>query len=194
MLFHLHGVQVVQGKLADPGDADRELATEVGLFGLEVDGFVDLLRGKDIVSNRDVVHKDRFQFVGLGTKNLVLLKSFKVVNGQVADNWLGAVYGHFGLRLFEAKFGHLLGQVSGGRGHFWVGGHLCLELDRLAIDEVDSVSVDDTVTRTLNFKVVGNQVNGASGYERVLGPLRLVAEATGVSTRRVAASSFWNTG
>jgi hypothetical protein len=59
----------------------------------------------------------------------------------------------------------------------------------LAIDEVYSVSVDDAVTVTLNFKVVGNQVNRAARDERVLGLGWRIAETTGIASRRIAASS-----
>lgn len=59
----------------------------------------------------------------------------------------------------------------------------------LTINKIYSVSVDDAVTLTLNFKVVGNQVNRATRDERVLGLGRRIAEATGIAARRVAASS-----
>lgn len=65
-----------------------------------------------------------------------------------------------------------------------------LQFLRFSVDKFYSVSVDDAVTLTLNFKVVGNQVNGPTGNERVLVALRLVVEATGVSLGRVAASPF----
>lgn len=58
-----------------------------------------------------------------------------------------------------------------------------------AVNKIYSVSVDDAVTLTLNFKVVGNQVNRAARDERVLGLGRRVTEATGIAARRVAASS-----
>jgi hypothetical protein len=60
----------------------------------------------------------------------------------------------------------------------------------LSINKIYSVSVDDAVTLTLNFKVVGNQVNRAARDERVLGLGRRIAKATGIAARRVAASSL----
>lgn len=64
------------------------------------------------------------------------------------------------------------------------------ELGLLTVDEFNGVGVDYAVTLTLNFKVVGNQVNGTAGDERVWGLGWRVAEAAGISLRRVAASSI----
>ena len=44
---------------------------------------------------------------------------------------------------------------------------------------------------TLNFKVVGNQVNGTTGHKGVGGLSRGSPESARVSPRRVAASSVW---
>lgn len=112
------------------------------------------------------------------------MESLKVVYGEVTHYGLVAVSVSSFLRLFESKLGH--GSDSLLCGGFRV---RSLKVNLFAVDEIYSVSVDDTVTLTLNFKVVGNQVNRAAGNERVLGFGRCVAEATGVATRRVAASS-----
>ena len=88
MLFHPHGVQVVQTELGDSLDTDNEFAAEVGLFSLEVNGLVDLLGGKDVVADTDVVNEDGLKLIGLGTEDLVLLESLQIVNCQIADNWL----------------------------------------------------------------------------------------------------------
>ena len=106
VLLHLHGVEVVEGKLGYTCDADGELATEVSLLGLEVDCFVNLLGRKNIVSHGDVVDKDTFQLVCLRAQNFVLLEGLKVVYSKVADDWLvaGTVGGFLGL--LEGEFGH----------------------------------------------------------------------------------------
>lgn len=44
---------------------------------------------------------------------------------------------------------------------------------------------------TLNFKVVGNQVNRAAGHNCMCGLCRRISEAAWVAPRRVAASSVW---
>lgn len=195
VLLHLHSVQVVQGELGHARNADDELAAEVGLLGLEVDGLVDLLGTEDVVAHRDVVHKDRLQFVGLSTQDLVLLKSLQVINCQVTHNrfatalWLR---GHdlLVLALLQAEFSHgILSLLLG------VGLRLRLVvLIGFAIDKFNCVGVDDAVTLTLNFKVVGNQVDRAALHERLLGALRLVAESASVAARRVAASSVGHAG
>jgi len=51
VLFHLHGVEVVEGELGDARNADDKLAAEVGLLRLEVDRLVDLLRTEDVVAH-----------------------------------------------------------------------------------------------------------------------------------------------
>ena len=51
MLFHLHGVQVVQGELRDARNANDELAAEVRLLRLKVNRLVDLLGTKYVVAH-----------------------------------------------------------------------------------------------------------------------------------------------
>lgn len=51
MLFHLHGVQVVQGELRHARNANDELAAEVGLLSLEVNRLVDLLGTEDVIAH-----------------------------------------------------------------------------------------------------------------------------------------------
>jgi len=106
----------------------------------------------------------------LGTQDLVLLKSLKVVNCQVADDRLralGLLDGDEGegiLALLYRHLGELLGEISDRLlrvGGGWLGCGL-LDLAGFAVDEFYSVSVDDAVTLTLNFKVVGNQVDGTA--------------------------------
>lgn len=51
MLFHLHGVQVVQGELRHARNANDELAAEVGLLSLKVNRLVDLLGTEDVIAH-----------------------------------------------------------------------------------------------------------------------------------------------
>jgi hypothetical protein len=60
----------------------------------------------------------------------------------------------------------------------------------LTVDEIYRVGVDDAVVLTLNFKVVGNQVDGATGNNGVGGLRGGCPETARVTARRVAASSF----
>lgn len=195
MLLHLHGVQVVQGKLGHARDTDDEFASEVGLLGLEVDCFVDLLGTEDVVAHGDVVHKDRLQLVGLGTQDLVLLESLQVINCQIAHDRLSATLrlcrnNLLIFALLKAEFSHRFLSLLLG---IWLRLRLVV-LIGFAIDKFNSVGVDDAVTLTLNFKVVGNQVDWTALHERLLGALRLVAESASVAARRVAASSVGHAG
>jgi hypothetical protein len=65
-----------------------------------------------------------------------------------------------------------------------------LESLLLPVDKFDRVSVYDAVTLTLNFKVVGNQVNRPALNERVLGPGWRVAEVSWIASWRVAVSTL----
>lgn len=109
---------------------------------------------EDVIAHGDVVYKDTFEFVGLRAQNFVLLKGFEVVYGEVADNWLLTVAVGGFLGLLEGELCHgsdsFLGRGLGVR---------VLKVNLFSVDKIHSVSVDDTVTLTLNFKVVGNQVN-----------------------------------
>lgn len=60
MLLHFHSVEVVKRELRDSGYPDGEFAAKVGLLGFEINGFVDLLGGEDVVADRNVVDKDTF--------------------------------------------------------------------------------------------------------------------------------------
>ena len=117
MLFHLHGVEVVESELGDTGDANGELTAEISLLGLEVDCFINLLSRENIVADRNVVDKDTFQFVRLRAQNFVLLEGLEVIHGEVADNWLVAVAMGGLFSLLESELGHggdgLLGRGFG---------------------------------------------------------------------------------
>lgn len=149
---------------------------------------------EDVVSDRDVVDKDAFQFVSLSTEDFVLLKSFKVVNCKIADNWFRTAlrlnrHNLLVLALLKAKFSHSFLSLN-----LRVGLRLRLVVTvSFTINEFNSVGIDDTVARTLNFKVVGNQVDWASLHQCLLGALGLVAESAGVASRRVAASTIVTT-
>lgn len=106
MLFHLHRVEVVESKLRDTGDADREFTAKVSLLGLEVDSFINLLGRKNIVSYCDVVNKDTFKLVGLRAQNFVLLEGLKIVHGEIADNRLVASTMGGLLSLLKRELGH----------------------------------------------------------------------------------------
>ena len=113
-----------------------------------------MLGREDVVADGDVVDKDTFEFIGLRAQNFILLEGFEVVNGEVTDDWLltMAVGGLLGL--FEGELCH------SGDGFLCRGlGVRVLKVNLFSVDKIYSVSVDDAVTRTLNFKVVGNQVN-----------------------------------
>jgi len=147
---------------------------------------------EDVVSDRDVVDKDALQFVSLSTEDFVLLKSFKVVNCKIADNWFRTAlrlnrHNLLVLALLKAKFSHsfLSFLLRVGLRLPW----LVLTVS-FTINKFNSVGVDDAVARTLNFKVVGNQVDWASLHQCLLGALGLVAESAGVASRRVAASTI----
>ena len=60
----------------------------------------------------------------------------------------------------------------------------------LPVDKFYGVSVDDAVTCTLNFKVVGNQVNRSARNERVRGFGWRVAEVSWIASWRVAVSTL----
>lgn len=148
------------------------------MLGLKVDLLINLLCREDVVSNGDVVYKNRLELVSLSAKNLVFLKSLKVINGQVSDNRFGSLIGGvLRLALFNRELCNLLSDLlhrcfrvcSSLLGSLWLCflRSLFFEFLLLSVDEFYIVCVDDTVTLTLNFKVVGNQVNGATGNERV---------------------------
>jgi len=59
----------------------------------------------------------------------------------------------------------------------------------LSVDKFNGVGVDDAVTLTLNFKVVGNQVNRPARNERVRGFGWRVAEVSWIASWGVAVSS-----
>lgn len=120
----------------------------------KVDYLVNLLGREDVIAHGDVVYKDTFEFVGLRAQNFVLLEGFEVVYGEVADNWLLTVAVGGFLGLLEGELCHG-GDSFLGRGL----GVRVLKVNLFSVDKIHSVSVDDTVTLTLNFKVVGNQVN-----------------------------------
>jgi len=137
----------------------------------------------------------------LGTEDLVLLKSLKVVNGQVADDWLralGLLHGDEGvLALFNVQLGKLLGDLGGrllGVGGGRLLGRSLLDLAGLSVDEFYSVSVDDAVTLTLNFKVVGNQVDGTALHLRLVRAGRRVAESCAAARRVAASLAVWHAG
>ncbi len=69
-------------------------------------------------------------------------------------------------------------------------GIACLESLLLPVDKFNRVSVYDAVTLTLNFKVVGNQVNRPALNERVLGPGWRVAKVSWIASWRVAVSTL----
>lgn len=106
VFLHLHGVEVIESKFGYTCDADGELATEVSLFSLEVNGFVNLLGRKNIVSYSDVVDEDTFQLVSLRAQNFILLEGLKVVHGEVADDRLVAGTVGVFLGLLESELGH----------------------------------------------------------------------------------------
>jgi hypothetical protein len=138
----------------------------------------------------------------LGTQDLVLLKSLKIVNCQVTDDRLralGLLHGYEGiLALLYSKLGELLGKLScrllrvgGSR---LLGCRLLLNLAGFAVDEFYSVSVDDAVTLTLNFKVVGNQVYGTALDLRLVRAGGRVAESSAAARRVAASLAVWHTG
>jgi hypothetical protein len=57
VIFHLHGVEVVQGEFGDPLDGDGELSAEVGLLCFEVNPLVERCRGENIVADTDIVNE-----------------------------------------------------------------------------------------------------------------------------------------
>ncbi len=60
----------------------------------------------------------------------------------------------------------------------------------LSVDKFNRVGVNDAVTLTLNFKVVGNQVNRPARNERVRGFGWRAAEVSWIASWRVAVSTL----
>ena len=61
MLLHAHGVELVEGELADALNQDSELTAEEGLLSLKIDLFVNCCRRENIVTDADVVIEDSLQ-------------------------------------------------------------------------------------------------------------------------------------
>lgn len=61
VVFHLHGVQVVEGKLRDSLNRNGEFTAEVSLLGFEVNTFVDGRGREDVVADADIVDEDTLQ-------------------------------------------------------------------------------------------------------------------------------------
>jgi hypothetical protein len=80
------------------------------LLGLKIDLFIDGCGREDVVANTDVVGEDALQLgrLGWGTKDLVLLESFKIVDIEVAND-LGT--GRLGLDNLDG--GRLLALFEG---------------------------------------------------------------------------------
>ena len=126
---------------------------------------------------------------------------------EVSDNW--ARLDDTWLRFFG--FCGLLGILSRclsfnwfwgfswGLGSFSLGGRLWHwhSWDVFSINEVDSVSVDDTrvVVLRLYFEIVGYQVDGALRNERVVRSVRLLTESTATATATtpttITSSAIW---
>jgi len=85
VLLHLHGVQVIEGKLRNALNYDGEVTTKEGLCRLEVDLLVLLSRGEDVVSDRNVLHEDGLQLCGMSSQNFILLESFKRIGAKVGN-------------------------------------------------------------------------------------------------------------
>ena len=61
MLLHAHGVEFVEGELADALNQDSELTAEEGLLSLKIDLLVNCCRRENIVTDADVVIEDSLQ-------------------------------------------------------------------------------------------------------------------------------------
>ena len=75
MLFHLHGVQVIEGELGDALDDDGEMTAEERFRRFKVNLLVDLRGREDVISDGDVLHENGLQFGGVGAQDLILLES-----------------------------------------------------------------------------------------------------------------------
>ena len=131
------------------------------MLSFKVNLFVNLGGRKNVVTDGNVVDENALELVSLGAKNFILLESFQIVHGQVADHILALARLRL-LGFFERELGHSLDGLLGGG--LWVS---LFELGRLTVEEFNGVGVDYAVTLTLNFKVVGNQVNRTALNERV---------------------------
>ena len=189
MFFHFHSVKIVKCKLWNASNSNCKCSSKISLFCLKINRFINLLGWKNVVSDRNVVHKYAFEFICLCTQNFVFLERFKVVDREISHYWFCTVSWDRFFCLFKSKFSHC-GDCFLSRGF----GIWTLKLDLFTIYKVYSISIDDSVTWTLNFKVVGNQVNGAAVDERVRGFGWRIAEPAWVATRRVAASSLSDVG
>lgn len=80
MIFHLHGIQIIECKLRHTLDGDRELTAKVSLFGFEVNSFVEGRSREDIVTDTNVVHEYTLELSGVSAQNFVLLECFEMVS------------------------------------------------------------------------------------------------------------------
>lgn len=132
------------------------------MFSFEVNLLVDLGSGENIVTDGNVVDEDTFKFVCLGAKNFIFLECLQIIDREISNNcasfcdWL--VFAFFDRKLTEGISGVLDTYFSGRCGLLGL---------LLSVNKFYRVGVDDAVTLTLNFKVVGNQVNRTALNERV---------------------------
>jgi len=93
---------------------------------------------------------------------------------------LGHLVGSGGFLTLSLRVGGIFARIR-----FW----LVLHGGAFAFDEINRVSIDNALVLTLNFKVVGNQVDWPARDQRMLGLLWSIPEAARVSAGRVAAST-----
>ena len=132
------------------------------MFNFKVNFFVNLGGRKNVVTDGNVVDEDALKFVCLSAKNFIFLECLQIVNCIVTDD-SAFFWGRLVLALFEGEFRKGTCCVLD------AGVSACRRLEGLLlpVDKLYGVGVDDAVTLTLNFKVVGNQVNRTALNERV---------------------------
>ena len=88
MLFHAHGIEVIESEFTNALNQDGELAAEEERLRLEVDLFVHGCGREDVVANTDVVDENTLQLGGLGgrAQYLIFLESFQIVHIEIADH------------------------------------------------------------------------------------------------------------
>jgi hypothetical protein len=74
MIFHLHGVQVIEKKLCYALDDNRVVPVEEGLLGVYRSRPFDIFGREQVIADKDVALKDAFKLVFVIVHNTELLE------------------------------------------------------------------------------------------------------------------------
>lgn len=145
MLLHLHTVEVVEEELGHALNDDGVVPVEEGLRRLHRDHLVQVLGREQVVPHEHVLHEDLLQLVLVGVHDSELLERLQPAAPAGRAPHLTQRHHRHAL-LHIMSFISAAHRARGGGGAAGAG----------AFEEVDLISVDNSVVFALDFEVVGD--------------------------------------